>query len=191
MPRGKDQGMDAIKLLTEDHKRVQQMFKAFEKLQDGDGSEEDKAAIVALACAELTIHAQIEEEILYPAAREALEEDEDLLDEAEVEHASAKDLIAQLAEMQPGDALYDAKFTVLGEYVNHHIKEEQDEMFPKLKKSDVDLQALGEELMGRKQALMAEMGLQAEGEEEEMDEAEASSARPPGRERGSDSARKR
>jgi hemerythrin-like domain-containing protein len=183
--------MDAIKLLTEDHKRVQQMFKAFEKLQDGDGSEEDKAAIVALACAELTIHAQIEEEILYPAAREALEEDEDLLDEAEVEHASAKDLIAQLAEMQPGDALYDAKFTVLGEYVNHHIKEEQDEIFPKLKKSDVDLQAIGEELMGRKQALMAEMGLQVEGEEEEMDEAEASSTRPPGRERGSDSARKR
>jgi hypothetical protein len=185
--------MDAIRLLTEDHKRVQQMFKAFEKLKDAeDGGDEDKSAIVAMACAELTIHAQIEEEIFYPAVREALEEEEDLLDEAEVEHASAKELIAQLAEMQPGDALYDAKFTVLGEYVSHHIKEEQDEMFAKVKKADLDLVELGEELMARKQALMAEMGLQPEGEaeSEEMDE-EPSQAMPLGRERGSDSARKR
>jgi hypothetical protein len=164
-------GQDAIALLTEDHKKVQAMFKAFKKLKEDEASDEEKAEIVQQTCQELTVHAEIEEEIFYPAARDALdEEDADLVDEAEVEHASAKDLIEQLEVMEPGDELYEAKFTVLGEYVNHHIKEEQDELFPKVRKTDIDLQELGAELAERKQELMAEMGAESDEDEEEEDE---------------------
>lgn len=147
---------NAITLLTDDHKMVQKLFKEFAKLT-GEGGGDNKDQLVKQICAELTVHAQIEEEILYPAARDALDDSNDILDEAEVEHATAKDLIAQLESMQPDDELYDAKVTVLGEYINHHIKEEQDEMFPKLKKTDLDLQALGDELMQRKEELLGEM----------------------------------
>ena len=153
---------DAIALLIADHKKVQKMFKDFEKLED----EEEKQQLVTEACTELKIHTTIEEEIFYPAAREAIEE-ENLLNEAEVEHASAKDLIEQLEGTDPSDEMYDAQFTVLGEYVNHHIKEEQDEMFPKVKKAKVDLKELGAQIAQRKQELMVEMGLGDEEEEEE------------------------
>ena len=152
---------DALKLLIADHKEVKQLFKAYEKLVEAEAGDEEKQALAEQICALLTIHATIEEEIFYPAARESLEE-EDLLDEAEVEHASAKDLIAQIQGMSPSDDLYDAKVTVLGEYVDHHVKEEEDEMFPKCKKSDMDLQALGEDLSTRKEELMADMGLMEE-----------------------------
>jgi hemerythrin superfamily protein len=111
----------------------------------------------------LTVHATVEEEIFYPAAREALEE-QDLLDEAEVEHATAKDLIAQIQTMDPSDELYDAKVTVLGEYVNHHVQEEEKQMFPKCKKAKMPLDELGEQLQARKQALMAEVGLAQDAE---------------------------
>jgi hemerythrin superfamily protein len=156
-PRRKNE-TDAIDLLIEDHKAVQKQFKDFEKLKQEDGDDEAKGRIVKQVCTELTIHAQIEEEIFYPAVREAIGDD-DLMDEAEVEHMGAKDAIAQLESMDPGDELYDAKFTVLGEYVAHHIKEEQDEMFPKVKKAKVDTAALGVELLQRKQDLQAEMGI--------------------------------
>lgn len=159
------QGQDAIALLTEDHKKVQKLFKDFEKLKEEE-DEERRQQLVTMICAELTIHAQIEEEIFYPAARDAVD-DEDLLDEAEVEHASAKNLIAQLSSMEPGDELYDAKVTVLGEYVNHHVKEEQDELFPKVRKAKVDTKALGEQMMERKQELQEAMGLGEMGEEDE------------------------
>lgn len=152
---------DAIALLIADHKKVQKMFKDFEKLED----EEEKQQFVTEACTELKIHTTIEEEIFYPAAREAIEE-ENLLNEAEVEHASAKDLIEQLEGTDPSDEMYDAQFTVLGEYVNHHIKEEQNEMFPKVKKAKVDLKELGAQIAERKQELMVEMGLGDEEEEE-------------------------
>ena len=99
------------------------------------------------------MHAQIEEEIFYPAAREALPSD-DLLDEAKVEHDSAKGLIAQIESSTPGDELFDAQVTVLGEYVKHHIKEEQNELFPKLRRARMDLKALGQALAERKDALM-------------------------------------
>ena len=158
---------DAIALLTADHKKVQKLFKEFEKL--GEEDQERKAEIVQITCGELKVHAAIEEEIFYPAMREALEE-QDILDEAEVEHASAKELIAQLESMKPDDDLFDAKFTVLGEYINHHVKEEQGEMFTKAKKTDVDLAALGEEMMTRKQELMLELGLAGVEEEEEQGE---------------------
>lgn len=144
---------DAISLLTQDHRNVERLFKQFEGLDDDD---ENKAELVQTICAELTAHSAVEEEIFYPAAREALgEEGEDILDEAEVEHAGAKELIAQLEEAQPGDDLYDAKVTVLAEYIRHHVKEEEGELFPKLKDSDLDLDALGEELRARKEELRA------------------------------------
>ncbi|MGH8769910.1 MAG: hemerythrin domain-containing protein, partial [Burkholderiales bacterium] len=107
---------DAIAMLREDHENVQALFKKFELAKDG----KTKQNIVRTACEELIVHAQIEEEIFYPAVREAIGED-DLVDEAEVEHASAKQLIAELGAKQPNEPLYDAKFTVLGEYVKHHV----------------------------------------------------------------------
>jgi hemerythrin superfamily protein len=149
---------DAISLLTEDHKAVQKQFKEFEKLKEDGVSDDEKGSIVKQVCMALTIHAQIEEEIFYPTVREAIGDD-DLMDEAEVEHMGAQETIAQLQSMEPGDELYDARFIVLGEYVAHHIKEEQDEMFPKVKKAKVDTAALGVELLQRKQELQAELGI--------------------------------
>jgi hypothetical protein len=110
------------------------------------------------ACAELTIHAMIEEEIFYPAAREVLDQ-ADFVNEAEVEHASAKDLIEELEGYDGADEMADAKFKVLGEYVNHHIKEEQDELFPTVKKAKLNVKELAEQLMQRKQELQQEMGV--------------------------------
>lgn len=143
---------DAIVLLTEDHKAVKKLFKEFEKIQDSDDVTA-KRALVEQICNALTVHAEVEEEIFYPAARAAIKDD-DLLDEATVEHASAKDLIAQLESMDPADAMYDAKVTVLGEYIDHHVQEEEGEMFPKVKKAKLDLAALSDEMQERKEALM-------------------------------------
>ena len=148
---------DAIALLMDDHKKVKAMFKAFEKLKKQDGNGEEKSVLVRRICNELTIHTQVEEEIFYPAVRAAIV-DHDLMDEADVEHAGAKDLIAQLEGMKPGDDHYDAKVTVLGESIDHHVKEEHEEMFPKAKKAKVDTAALGDALTQRKQELRAEMG---------------------------------
>ncbi|RYG37124.1 MAG: hemerythrin domain-containing protein [Burkholderiales bacterium] len=155
-PPAATKGFDAIKLLTDDHKEVKALFKEYEKLVSSEADDEEKHVLAIRICALLTIHAEIEEEIFYPAAREAIEE-QDLLDEAEVEHASAKDLIAQIEGMQPSDKLFDAKVTVLGEYIDHHVKEEEEEMFPKVKKTDVDLLAIGQELSARKQEFMAQL----------------------------------
>ncbi len=143
---------DAIALLTQDHREVKKMFKDFEKLKKEEGSDEAKAALVGKICMELTVHTRVEEEILYPAVRSAIDDD-DLMDEADVEHAGAKDLIAQLAAMKPGDDHYDAKVTVLGEYIDHHVKEEHEELFPQAKKAGVDTLALGEQIVLRKKEL--------------------------------------
>jgi hemerythrin superfamily protein len=142
---------DALALLKADHDLVQDLFAEFEKAR----TEKQKATVAEEICTELTIHAQIEEEIFYPAVREAIDED-DLMDEAEVEHASAKDLIAQIEQSEPGEQQFDAKVTVLGEYVKHHIKEEQSEMFPKVRKADLDLKELGAAMSARKAELEAE-----------------------------------
>lgn len=151
--------LDAVQLLTADHKEVKQLFKQYEKLVEADAGDEEKQMLAEQICTMLTVHAMIEEEIFYPAARESIEE-QDLLDEAEVEHASAKDLIAQIQSMEPSEELYDAKVTVLGEYIDHHVKEEESEMFAKVKKSDLDLDAIGEEMSTRKEELMAELGVE-------------------------------
>jgi hemerythrin-like domain-containing protein len=145
---------DAIAVLIEDHKRVQSLFKQFEKVKQSGNSGADKARIVVQACMELTIHAQIEEEIFYPAVREAIGAG-DLMDEAHVEHASAAQLIAQLQEMKPGDALYDATFTVLGDHISRHMREEQEAMFAQARNANVDLAGLGMRLQQRQQELKA------------------------------------
>ncbi len=153
----KDDKQDAVSILTADHAEVKKMFKEFEKLKEQDGADEDKAALAAKICEALTVHAQIEEEIFYPALREALGEDgQDLLDEADVEHAGAKDLIAQIEDSSPGDDHYDARVTVLGEQVQHHVKEEEGEMFPAAKKAKVDMEELGMRMMQRKEQLMGD-----------------------------------
>jgi hemerythrin superfamily protein len=146
---------DATALLQRDHAEVKKLFKQYEKLADAEADGAERGELAAQICAMLTVHATIEEEIFYPAAR-AAEIDDDLLDEASVEHASAKDLIAQIESMSPDAALYDAKVIVLGEYIDHHVQEEEGEMFPKCRKSEMDLAALAEALAERKSELMAE-----------------------------------
>jgi hemerythrin superfamily protein len=141
---------DAIALLTADHKRVKKMFKQFDKMKE-DGAAGDKQALAQQICAELTLHTEVEEQIFYPATREAIDDD-DMLNEAEVEHASAKDLIAQIESGDPSDPLWDAKVTVLGEYVDHHVQEEEEEMFKKARKAKMDLEALGQQIAAMKQS---------------------------------------
>ena len=149
MPTSKKAAPNAIDLLTEDHKNVRKMFKDFEKMHE-DATPAEKQELVEQICSELTMHANVEEQIFYPAAREAIDDD-DLMNEAEVEHASAKDLIAQIQAMKPSDPMYDAKVTVLGEYVDHHVQEEEKQMFPKVKKAKLDLEGLAEEIMQMKE----------------------------------------
>ncbi len=146
--------LNALELLKQDHARVKQSFKEFEKMDHED--EATMQEMVRAVCAELKAHTTIEEEIFYPAVRAAIE-DEDLMNEAQVEHASAKDLIAQLEGMKPDDPLYSATFTVLGEYVLHHVKEEESEMFPQVRKAKLDLEELGARIMARKQQLLESM----------------------------------
>ncbi len=153
---------DATQILTADHKKVSKIFAEFEKVKDKDSAR--KQDLVKMACDELTVHAQVEEEIFYPALYAAFKDkDDDLVDEAEVEHGTIKQLIATLRASDPDDRLYDANFTVLSEYVKHHVKEEQDEIFPKARKSRaLDLKQMGEEIVARKVQLMEEYGIEPE-----------------------------
>ena len=152
---------DAIKLLTADHKEVKALFKEYEKLVKAEAGDEEKQALAEQICTMLTVHATAEEELFYPAARDALGDDEDLVDEADVEHSTAKELIAQIQGSSPDDPHFDAKVKVLGEYIDHHVKEEEGEIFPKAKKGGLDTAALGAEIAARKEELMAEMGQEA------------------------------
>lgn len=145
---------DAIKLLKTDHKEVAELV---DKYENGRLSKDRKTAVAKQICLALTVHAQIEEEIFYPAAREATRGGEDLLDEAEVEHGSIKELVAAIENASPDDdELFDARVKVLSEYVKHHVKEEEGQLFPKVRKSDMDLAEIGEQLATRKQELMRE-----------------------------------
>jgi hemerythrin superfamily protein len=158
---------DAMELLKQDHREVETLFKEFEKLeQDGEEAVEQ---VIATACTELKIHDKIETEVFYPAIREQAgnEEIEDLLNEAEVEHTSVRNLIQTIESMDPADEKRTAHFTVLMEYVKHHVKEEEKEMFPKLKKLDVDFERIGQQLKERKAELMGEMGVETAEEESE------------------------
>jgi hemerythrin-like domain-containing protein len=139
---------NAVTMLREDHAKVQEMFDRFERTR-GD---EQKEKLAEKICSELEVHTKLEEEIFYPAVREAIDDDE-MMEEATVEHQSAKDLIKQIKGMSAGSDRYDATVKVLGEYIKHHIKEEHNEMFPKARKSGVDLNALGEKMKARKEKL--------------------------------------
>ena len=147
---------DACTFLDTDHKAVKKMFKAYEELTQSKARDVDqkKRELAQEICQELTVHATIEEEIFYPALREALKET-DALAEAEVEHAGAKDLIAQIEAMDQADEMFDAKVKVLGEYIDHHVKEERNQIFPKARAArGLDLVAMREELQSRKEVLM-------------------------------------
>lgn len=140
-------------MLRADHKKVSALFAEFEKTR----SAKRKKLIVSQICTELTVHAQIEEEIFYPAVKAALK-DHELVPEANVEHQSVKDLIAQVKDVEPDGEVYDARVKVMGEFVKHHVKEEQNEMFPRAKKTKLDMVALGEQMSLRKAELLAKMG---------------------------------
>jgi hemerythrin superfamily protein len=152
-------GKDACDLLDADHRAVKKMFKEFEELTQSRArsAAQKKMELARQICHELTVHAQLEEEIFYPALRAAMK-DTDLLDEAEVEHQSAKDLIAQIEAAMEPDEKFEAKVKVLGEYIDHHVKEERGEIFPKARSArKLDLVAMREELEARKEELMGEM----------------------------------
>ncbi|MGZ5786143.1 MAG: hemerythrin domain-containing protein [Ramlibacter sp.] len=151
-------GKDACDLLDTDHKAVKKLFKEYEELTGSKarGVALKKMELAQQICQELTVHAQIEEEIFYPALREAIK-DKDLIAEASVEHQSAKDLIAQIRGMAEPDELFDAKVKVLGEYIDHHVKEERGELFPKARAArKLDLIAMRDGLEARKEELMSE-----------------------------------
>jgi hemerythrin-like domain-containing protein len=146
-------GQDAIALLVADHREVSDMFKQYEELSDR--AKASKQKLTEKICNALIAHTQIEEEIFYPAVREQVKDSEDMVDEAVVEHQAAKDLIKQLKEMDPDEDLYAAKVKVLGEEIEHHVKEEEEEMFKQAKKSGLDLMALGQEMAQRKQEILS------------------------------------
>jgi len=154
---------DACDLLDADHRTVKRMFKEYEELSGSRArnTAQKKLELARQICMELTVHAQVEEEIFYPALRQAIK-DTDLLDEAEVEHQSAKDLIAQIQGAAEADDKFDAKVKVLGEYIDHHVKEERKEMFPKARSArKLNLVAMRDEIEARKEELMSDMGAEA------------------------------
>jgi hemerythrin-like domain-containing protein len=170
----------AVKLLQQDHRAVAQALAEFES-----AAHEEKQEIARRICAMLTVHAQIEEELLYPAARDALDADDaHLVAEARVEHASVKDLIRQIEDREQVDEPYEARVCVLGEYVKHHVAEEEHELFPLLERTSIDLEALGGRLEERKRELMGETR-----SGQRPDAASAPGASPPGMAGGTASGR--
>jgi hemerythrin superfamily protein len=149
--RNRSSDQDATALLRADHKRVSGLFAEYEKAHSNAAKKE----LVTQICTELSVHAQVEEEIFYPAVKQALG-DKELVPEARVEHASLKALIAEVEGMEPDGEMFDAKIKVLSEYVKHHVKEEQNEMFPRAKSADLDMAELGARLSKRKAELLAE-----------------------------------
>lgn len=147
-----DAQLTATTLLKKDHEHVKKAFKEFSEL--GPQAYKSKKSLADKICKELTVHTQIEEEIFYPALRKSVKDAKGLVNEAQVEHDSAKELISQIEKMDGDDELFDAKVTVLSEYVNHHIKEEEEEMFPAIERSGADLSELAQKLDQRKQELV-------------------------------------
>ena len=143
---------DALDLLKTDHDKVKALFREFESLKGNDDEDERKSELVDEICYELTLHTMIEEELFYPALREVTD-DTDMLDEADIEHAGARELISQLEVMYPGDDHFAATVTVLGEEVAHHIDKEEADLFAAARDSGIDLDDLGEQLAARKEAL--------------------------------------
>lgn len=149
---------DACDLLDADHKAVKKLFKDYADslVSRARSVQSRKMELAKEICQELTVHAQIEEEIFYPALRAALK-DTDLIAEAEIEHQTARDLIAQIEAATEVDEVFDARVTVLGEYIDHHVKEERNEIFPKARGArKLDLLAMRSEMEARKEALLAQ-----------------------------------
>ena len=153
----------ALQLLSSDHRKVEELFREFEDLKDAEDA--SRIAVAQKICAELTVHAQLEEELIYPWIRENIDET-DMIAEAEVEHASLKQLVAEIEPVGEPDEAFDAKVKVLSEYVKHHVKEEENEIFPEVADEQEELDELGQELAARKAEIQSEMGLPAEGEGE-------------------------
>ncbi|RFC31660.1 MAG: Hemerythrin HHE cation binding domain-containing protein [Candidatus Nitrotoga sp. SPKER] len=142
---------DAIALLRADHKLVSTLFAEYEKTR----SNSKKKALVSQICMELNVHTQVEEEIFYPAVKQALK-DKEMIPEGLVEHATLKELIRQVEGIEPDGEMFDAKIKVLSEYVKHHVKEEHNEMFPQAKSTNLDMIELGGKIVARKKTLLIE-----------------------------------
>jgi len=147
---------DAIELLTIDHEEMKQLFAEYDLLVIDDASDKERAELAVQICDALTAHTTAEEEIFYPAARDAID-DSELVDEAIEEHASAMALITRIRTMDAADELYDAAVRLLQEAVEQHVLEEEGELFPRVRKSSLDLQSLGEEIALRKEEVLAEL----------------------------------
>ncbi len=143
---------NAIAMLKSDHQKVKELFDKFEESKNSAA----QAKIVANAIQELKVHATIEEELFYPSLRQQIDDEDGMMPEADEEHHVAKVLIAELENMKGDEEHWEAKFTVLAESVRHHIKEEEGQMFPKAKKTDIDFVALGEQMGELKKRLMRE-----------------------------------
>lgn len=148
---------DAISLLEADHREAEAIFHQFEKIKE-KGSAEEKLALAKKVCGALLIHMEIEEKIFYPQVRQQIDDD-DLMNESVVEHAGAKDLITQLGELKADDPMFDAKMKVLSEQIQHHVDEEESEMFPKVRKAGLDLDVIGAELLKGKTQMLEDNGL--------------------------------
>ena len=146
---------DAIALLIGDHRKVAGLFKKFEKAKGPR-----KGKLAREICLELSVHTMIEETLFYPALKGKVKDD--LLDESHVEHDSAKVIIADILANRPGSGFYDAKVKVLSEIIKHHVKEEEQEIFPEVQDMKEELDSLGQEMHGRKAELMEELGLEAD-----------------------------
>ncbi len=147
---------DAIAQLSADHQLLRQLFQEFAELEGDTGQDELKAELVAQVCYELSVHSQVEEEIFYPAVRSAMQEDE-LVDQAEAEHAGIKDLVSQLEAMETGNRRYDATMTVLSEEFEHHVGMEEGEIFPNAKRLKIDTRLIGERIGQRREELEQEL----------------------------------
>lgn len=145
---------DALELLDADHRSLRRLFQEYRTLAAQRAPEVRRKALAEQICLELTIHAKLEEELFYPRVREALRL-EHLMDRAEVEHASVRDLVLQILSMDPHEELYDAKVGVLGDYADHHFREEQEAVFPRVRAGGLDLQRLGQLLSVRRRELQA------------------------------------
>ncbi|MBC7942251.1 MAG: hemerythrin domain-containing protein [Chitinophagaceae bacterium] len=156
-----DGGDDAVDMLTADHQEVRQLFADFELLADEDADAADRTALAQAICRSLSVHSALEEEIFYPAAREALNDD-DLLDQAEADHAAADTLMAQIFGMDEGDSTLDETVLTLQELVEEHVREEESELFPRMQHAHLDLVALGDRMSLRKEELLAELDSQGD-----------------------------
>lgn len=154
---GKPQTLqDAVDMLIDDHLRVKELFKSYDDVEDTD--EAVRAGIVTTACLELTVHSRLESEVFYPALRKSADiEMLKLLDEAEVEHSTIDTLVEELLISPPGEKLYQANFKVVRDYVEHHVKEEEGQLFPKVRRMGIDLDALGEKMRARQDELVEEI----------------------------------